>query len=136
MRIKPDLPQGHSSLGLLLYSSGKSEEAKAAYREALRLDPDCNTARSNLATALQYEGKLDEAIAQFRALAKQLSAHGQDPLQPGNALWQQKKFAQALAEQEEALRLNPHHVDALVNIGCIKCELGQLDEGMASCARR
>ena len=44
VRTKPKDPQAHHTLAVLLEASGRSEEAKLHFTEAVRLDPDANFA--------------------------------------------------------------------------------------------
>jgi tetratricopeptide (TPR) repeat protein len=58
--------EGHHTLGYLLASRGRLDEAIAEYREALKLKPDFAIAYVNLGDALLRQGKNDEAIANFK----------------------------------------------------------------------
>ena len=72
LEIKPDYPEVHNNLGVLLAKSGRVDEAMAEYQTALELNPDYPEAHNNLGNALARSGRLDEAIIHFqRALELQ-----------------------------------------------------------------
>jgi serine/threonine-protein kinase len=54
------------ALSSYLETRGRTDEAVAGYRTAIRLKPDYAPAHYNLATVLSDQGKSDEAIAEFR----------------------------------------------------------------------
>jgi tetratricopeptide (TPR) repeat protein len=52
IKMRPDYPEAHNNLGLVLIQSGKDDEGIAALREAVRLAPAYAEARTNLGAAL------------------------------------------------------------------------------------
>ena len=66
IRLKPDYPLAHYTLGIALAQQGKLAEAVAAFKEAIRLKPDDLEAHCNLGFALLQQGKFDESLAAFR----------------------------------------------------------------------
>src|SRR6266481_2553496 len=56
----------HCNLGNALMGQGKSDEAIAAYRQAIAIKPDFAEAHSNLGNALFGQRKLDGAVAAYR----------------------------------------------------------------------
>jgi predicted O-linked N-acetylglucosamine transferase (SPINDLY family) len=65
LRLYPDYPEAHNSLGAVLHAQGKTEEAVACYQQALRLKPNYAEAHTNLGVALQAQGKLEEAATSY-----------------------------------------------------------------------
>jgi len=53
VRLAPHVPEGHNSLGWVLMTTGKLDEAVAQLRMAIKLKPDFVQAHINLATRLQ-----------------------------------------------------------------------------------
>src|SRR5262249_54259871 len=66
IRLKPDYPLAHNSLGIALSAQGRPEEAEAAYREAIRLRHDSPDALSNLGAALSKQGRHKDAEVAYQ----------------------------------------------------------------------
>jgi len=114
----------YRSLGRMLLSSGRRDEAIPILEKAIALNPDAQT-RAILAAA---RGHIDEAIALYRQvnpktadthndLAAMLARTGHDQ--------------EALAEYNEALRLDPHQYDVLMNLGALQSRMND-DAGAAT----
>jgi tetratricopeptide (TPR) repeat protein len=115
----------YRSLGRMLMSSGRRDEAIPILEKAIALNPDAQT-RAILAAA---QGHIDEAIALYRQvnpktadthndLAAMLARTGHDQ--------------EALAEYNEALRLDPHEYDVLMNLGAL---LSRMNDDAGAAAR-
>jgi serine/threonine-protein kinase len=63
---KPDDASAHLNLGLALYLQGKTDEAIAPFREAIRLKPDFDRAYGYLGFALRRQGRFAESLAAFK----------------------------------------------------------------------
>jgi len=61
VKLAPGSPEGHNSLGWVLFSQGHLAEAISQFRTALRLKPNFLQAHINLANALAQSGNLPEA---------------------------------------------------------------------------
>jgi Flp pilus assembly protein TadD len=70
VRLAPNSPDPHNSLGWVLLNQGQVEPAIAQFHTALRLKPNFPQARINLANALAQGGKLEDAEAQAREAAR------------------------------------------------------------------
>jgi Flp pilus assembly protein TadD len=66
---KPN-PRNHNDLGICLAQAGKSDEAAAQFREALRIAPEFPDAHRNLAVVLLQLGQRDEALLHFREVLR------------------------------------------------------------------
>lgn len=75
LAIKPDLPEGHNTLGAVLARAGYAEPAAAEFAEALRLRPDYPAVHVNWGALLARSRNLDAAIEHFHAALR---------IQPGN----------------------------------------------------
>jgi protein O-mannosyl-transferase len=62
----------HNNLGLTLAEQGRTDEAIAHFREALRIDPGYAKARYNLGMALAEQGHTEEAMTQYRQVLEAL----------------------------------------------------------------
>ncbi len=122
LEYKPDDPQLHFSLGRALAMQKKFDEARAEFETALRLnastraapmsEPDLLTARASLGDIYFSESLYGDAAVEY---GKALEYKPDEPAlhcSLGRALAMQKKFDEARAEFETALRLNGSHPDA------------------------
>ena len=131
LAVTSDNCVAQNNLGLALMGRGKTDEAAAHYREALRIKPNYVEAYNNLAVALRALGRNDEAVEQLgRALAldpESASAH----VNLGNALVAKGEVDAAIAHYEHALRARPEFYDAEENLGRVLDRLGRHDEAIA-----
>ena len=107
VRIDPSQPEGHNWLGLALGALGRSQEAISQFRTALVLKPDYANANFNLARTLARLGRYDEAASVFTAM---ITASPNDPQIRnafGEALLRMHKPADALAQFDRSLALDP-----------------------------
>jgi tetratricopeptide (TPR) repeat protein len=67
LRIRPDYPEAHNNLALVLADQRRLDEAVAHYRESLRLRPGHANTLFNLGSALALQGRVEEAAESYRA---------------------------------------------------------------------
>jgi tetratricopeptide (TPR) repeat protein len=111
LRIRPDAAR-YSIYAEALRRKGQTNEAIAAYREALRQDDRYPAALANLAVMLAEHGRLDEAI---RLARRAVEAEPHSPQNRFNlALMYLNSNQPALAREqlEVVLRLDPNHAGA------------------------
>ena len=70
MTLAPDRPLPHSSLGRVLLELGRTDDALAAFAEALRLAPRDETSLAGRADALSAAGRQAEAAGVLDLLAE------------------------------------------------------------------
>src|SRR5207248_1752004 len=97
----------HSHLGVALLRLERFVEAEQHFREALRLAPNNRYALHNLGTALVGQGKLPAAVEQYRLVVHKYPEWDRPHYHLGLALADLGQRQEAIAEQAEALRLNP-----------------------------
>ena len=66
LRLVPNSPEGHNSLGWVLLAQGQTEEAIVHFRAALRAKPAFAQAHINLSNALVQKGDHEGAVRQAR----------------------------------------------------------------------
>jgi len=66
IRLKPDVPFLHDSLGIVLAELGRFDEAMNEFTNAAQLDPTYPWAHFQMAKALLKQGRDVEAVNQFR----------------------------------------------------------------------
>jgi Flp pilus assembly protein TadD/mono/diheme cytochrome c family protein len=122
VQLEPNHPEVCNMLGLGLATLGRNAEAIGEFELALRERPDYASARFNLATALAKSGKIDDAVENLR----QLLATNPDDLAArerladaltvrGTLLLRNGKSSEALAQFDEALKLDPSNEAARAN---------------------
>jgi type IV pilus assembly protein PilF len=118
----PDLATAHSSIALLYQRKGETELAEEHYREALDLNANDPGTLNNFGVFLCGQGEIKDAEEVFLK-----AAQTKDNPQSADA-WANagvcarrdpKRLDQAETYFREALRLNPRHQNALVQLAAI-----------------
>jgi tetratricopeptide (TPR) repeat protein/mono/diheme cytochrome c family protein len=107
VRVDPKQSQGHNLLGAAFTRTGRGREAIQEFEEALRLDSGNVNARYNLVFALVKTGDLTDAD---KNLAQVVAAYPKDASLHnlwGELLSRQGKYADAIAQFDQALKLDP-----------------------------
>jgi Flp pilus assembly protein TadD len=120
----------HNNLGLAFFRDGRTQEAIAHYREALRIEPTDSFARRNLAYALLEEGRFAEALEQYTKLLDLLPGDPETRFHMARALQRLGRPAEAVARYTEALRLKPDFEQARNNLANLLAAEGRLDEAV------
>ena len=106
----------------------------AAYEKAVELDPKNLVARNSLMTVYQQApammgGGIDKAYAQAAEIKKLDATHGH--IAYATLYTGEKKFTEAFAEFDEALKAAPDNYDALYQFGKLTALTGErIDRGM------
>jgi tetratricopeptide (TPR) repeat protein len=134
----PAFADAHFQLGSALQHMQRTAEAEESYRAALSSKPDHVQALNNLAVMLQGREQFAESIALLdKAMhidAKIASVHHNmavsiEALGRRAAVAEKlTRFEQAIAHYEQAIALDPRHVESLLGIAAIKIDLMQLEE--------
>jgi protein O-mannosyl-transferase len=107
---------------------GRSRDAIAQYREALRILPRSPMAHNNLGFTLAELGDLDEATAHYTEALRILPTYAEARNNLALALAAQGKLADAIRESREAVRLAPERADMRFNLAAFLAKNKQLDE--------
>ena len=106
-----------ASLGTLLQQEGRTQEAFAAYREAIRRDPKSVLALTNLGAILVEVGQLEEALKPLREAIvldpQDAPAHGN----LGAALQKLGRTDEAVSCLEKSIELDGSYTAAWGNLG-------------------
>ena len=136
---KPGAHDAQFNYGNALKKAGRTEEALAAFDQALERKPDYAAALAARAELLNIRGnRLRENGLYADALASYERALADVPHYPDAlnnravALWSMARFPQALAGFDAALAINPGYVEAHYNRGNALRDMLRLDEAMAS----
>lgn len=107
VHVDPRQSQGHNILGAALGRTGRGREAIQEFEIALKIDPANVNARYNLVFGLVKAGRLGDAAGNMEqvvaAFPKDASLHNLW----GELLAQEGKYPEAMAQFDEALRLDP-----------------------------
>lgn len=115
LHLKPDSANGHFNRGLALAKLGRAKEALVSYRQGLALHANDPTAHAHVAELLVDDRRFSEAEREYR-IAATLSPHSDLFNSLGIVLAQQGRLAEAAAEFQRALQLDPSHADARANL--------------------
>jgi Flp pilus assembly protein TadD len=120
LRIKPDYPDAHNSVGVLLADQGKPAEAEREYREAIRINPDYPQAHNNLGVLLGKQGQAAEAEREYREALRLKPDLPDAHTNLGVLLEGQNKPAEAEKEYREAIRIKPDYPGPHCNLGNLR----------------
>jgi len=109
LRLEPNIPEVHNSLGSAFMSVGRLPEATAEFETAVRLKPDYPDAHNSLGSALaQTPGRTADGIAEFRTALRLRPDFATAHYNLGSALMDVPGRRQdAIAEFEKALQIQP-----------------------------
>lgn len=142
VRQQPNHVEAHVELAHLLAKTNRLQEALSHYQQAKHLNPNWSGINTHLVETLKAlarqwlaQHQPDEVLAhlpeafpltQGSAQAEIYSLLGQAWAEKGN-------WAEALAQQQKALGLDPHFSEAHLCVAQIRLKLGQWDEAIDSC---
>ena len=119
-------PEIHNDLGFVLEREGLTEEAVAAYRQAIKLDPGLASAHYNLGSSLARSGQYAEAESHLRRALK-LSPTARTYTGLGIVLWQQGRADEAIANLRAAIEADPDNATARAKLAEVLQSLGRTD---------
>jgi len=124
VKLRPSYWNNHYSLGITYFDAGRFDEAANAFRRVIQLQPDSARGHYMLGTTFLAKGDTPQAIAALRqAITIAPSAGSYSNL--GDALYREKRYGEAAASFEEAVRLSPKSPIKYRNLGDAYARLGQ-----------
>lgn len=120
----------HNNLGNVLDRSGRYEEAKQHYLEALRFRPRYAEAQYNLANVLFREGNILQAVEHYSVSIRVKPDYTDAHFNLGVALVRLGRIAEAERHYREVIRFRPAFVEAHHNLGALLVQKKQLDEAI------
>lgn len=125
LRLRPDYPQAHNNLAVVLKARGEEAAAAEHYREALRLRPDYPEAHYNHAVLLHSRGSVASATEHYcealRLRADYVDAH----YAYANLLQAAGDLAGAEEHYCQALRLRPDYAEVQNNYAILLEDMAQ-----------
>jgi tetratricopeptide (TPR) repeat protein len=128
IRERPNSPEAHNNLGLVLAQEGRLAEAAARFRNVVRLKPDFADGHSNLGNALQELGSLEEAAQHLQEALRLRPGFAVAHNNLGVVLLRKGNVEEAVAHFQAAIRLQPQFADAHNNLGSALLRQGILAE--------
>ena len=128
LRLRPDFPEAHNNLAILLRRQGEASATAHHYQEALRLRPDYPEAHYNYATLLASRGSSAGAAEHYRE-ALRLRPDYVDAHHGLAALYAaQGGLAEAESHYRHALALRPDSIEAQNDLAVLLERAGRRDE--------
>lgn len=125
--------RAHAALGALLAEQGKTDEAIAEYRAALRIVPGQAEWRNNLGLLYTRQGKVFDAMGQYAIATRMQPDFADAHNNLGAMLARAGQTKEAIAEYTSALRINPSFALAHQNLALALASAGRLDEALREC---
>lgn len=125
--LHPEIPELQANLGLMYYQTGKDEQARAAFHEALRLEPRLFVPNLFLGLVSVRSRRFGEAIVYFNRAALANPADVQVQLGLGEAYTGSGKPRLATAAYSRAAKVNPRNANAWYHLGVSYLELVEAD---------
>lgn len=126
----PNKARPHNNYGLALFNAGKTNDAIAQYKTALKINPDYIEAIGNLGFAYQALGNTYAAIDYYEQYLKHDKNHEKALNNTGILYAQLGRFNKAKFYFNSVLDINPRHADAHNNLGNVLAALGQDNEAI------
>jgi tetratricopeptide (TPR) repeat protein len=129
----PRLPGLHFRLGRLLLSEANppadvSEQAKKEFQQELEIDPNNAGAEYVLGELARQDSQWPEAVAHFTRAAKLDAGFGDAYLGLGVTLISAKRFSEAVAPLETAVKLEPRNPAAHYNLAMAYNRAGRKED--------
>src|SRR3954465_7226160 len=132
-RLNPNDATAYGEMGYSLYKLKRSQEAIAAYRQAVQMKSDYGTAYLGLADTYYYQTKqYREALDAYREGVKYKSENAQAFY---NLAWcanELNQYSEAAPAARHAIALQPDYPEAYVELGYAERKLGSPNEAVTA----
>jgi tetratricopeptide (TPR) repeat protein len=124
-------------IGLAHAQKQRYPDSEAAYKKAIEVKPDFAEAYNALAGVYNSQKKYDEAIAMSTKAAEVAGSGGGGGnaaaiYNQGVSLWNAQKFAEAKAQFEKAVALDPNMAEAWYQLGMANLNTGDMNGAVAA----
>ncbi|HSN74021.1 MAG TPA: tetratricopeptide repeat protein [Anaerolineae bacterium] len=132
LALEPDSVAAYTALGNLYAAYGRTDEASAAYQQALTLDPTAaEEARNQLFALYLAQDRADEVIAFYNQLLRENPGNVSALRGLADAYIATGQTESALETYDLFLAQNRDNVQALMAQGSTLVQLGQMEEALA-----
>jgi len=128
----PRKERTHHNLGYAYYESGRLEEARKEFEEALTLNPDYALSSYNLGLVLYRKGLMEEAIHCYKEALKQDHPYPEAYYNLGLAYYQKGLYLNSINAFRTFLKLKPDYENAYNSLGLAYQGLRQWDRAKES----
>jgi tetratricopeptide (TPR) repeat protein len=115
-KLEPQYANGWVNIARALIQEGNIDAAKSVLEKALALDPDLASAHYFRGLAFKADGQYPQAFDDFAKAAAQYPRDRVVRNQMGRMLFLQRKYADALAELQKTLAVDPEDLEAHYNL--------------------
>ena len=126
LRLRPDYPEAHNNLAILLRAQGDQTEPAKHYREVLRQRPDYPEAHYNYAILLESRGSIAGAAEHYQEALRLRPEYVDAHHGYANLLKTRALVAEAADHYQEALRLRPRYAEVHNNYAILLEDTGDL----------
>jgi tetratricopeptide (TPR) repeat protein len=130
IRLRPDMIEARTNLGLALVSLGRFDEAIAQYRTALSQAPGNPGLQLNLAMAYYEKGDLPEAAGELSSLHEGQPENIQVAVLLGNCYLRLGRTAQAISVLSPLEETHPDNLGLKLALGWALIRAGRTQEGL------
>jgi tetratricopeptide (TPR) repeat protein len=130
LRLNPKNPKAQISLGNILESRGRADEALEYYRRAIGLDSADAIARINIGNILLNKGKAAEAIAHYTTALRLAPDNGYGQYNLAQAYFNLSKYGEAHRHFLAAMRLMPDDALTRFALGKTYARTGRIRESI------
>jgi tetratricopeptide (TPR) repeat protein len=116
----PDFVQGWLDLGLALHEQDRTDDALAAYAQAMRLEPDQPSACASAATTNAMAGRHDEALRLFDEALRRKPDHAGALAGRGHTLKTVGRQEEAIEAYRACIRAHPWHGESWWSLANLK----------------
>jgi tetratricopeptide (TPR) repeat protein len=125
--MEPEYADGWVNVARARIQEGNMEAAEQMLRKALEVNPQLAKTHFFLATAIKSMGRYDEALEHLRIAAAQYPRDRVVVNQLGRILFLKRQYNEAIAEFQNALRIDPEDLQAHYNLMLCYQGLGNAD---------
>jgi len=114
--LEPEYADGWVNVARAQIQEGNMEAAEQMLRKALEVNPQLAKSHFFLATAIKSMGRYDEALEHLRIAAAQYPRDRVVVNQLGRILFLKRQYNEAIAEFQNALKIDPEDLQAHYNL--------------------
>jgi tetratricopeptide (TPR) repeat protein len=117
LKARPNMPDAHNVLGVVLHRKGQTDEAIASVRRAIKLNNTAPNYFANLGEMERVKGHLDVAVAALTRAVRLNPQSAQALNNLGIVCYDRKEFAKAEQQYRRAIALDDDYAEAHNNLG-------------------
>jgi serine/threonine-protein kinase len=121
----PDLAPVHRVLALLLFTSGRYNDAVAHYQRAIELEPGNSDGYRRLAMAYEANNQISQALAEYHRAAELEPQYYRNEQGLGNSYLARSHYAAAIHHYTDAVRLAPGEPQLHYGLGAAYLDSGE-----------